>query len=273
MRGGAQSHLMLDESGHAWVVKFQNNPQHLRVLANELLGTRIAEAIGLPVPRGEVVEVTPWLIDNTPDLEMRVGATRHRCRPGLQFGSEMVGGLMPSRIADYLPAEQIREVKNTSDFVGVLAFDKWTCNADGRQAVFHRKAKGHRYLATFVDQGFCFNGDAWRFVDAPLRGVYAQNDVYRKVTGWESFEPWLSRIEMMDAQLLWQIAMSIPVEWCCGEGSTIESLIERLIVRRAAVRQLIDDFRNSSRNPFPNWKASASAASHSILPRGARYRG
>jgi len=108
MRGDAQSHLMLDETGRAWVVKFQNNPQHLRILANELLGTRIAEAIGLPVPHAEVVEVSSWLIDKTPDLEMRVGATRSRCQPGLQFGSEMVGGLMPSRVADYLPAEQMR---------------------------------------------------------------------------------------------------------------------------------------------------------------------
>ena len=32
--------------GHFYVVKFQNNPQHLRVLANELLATRLAEKIG-----------------------------------------------------------------------------------------------------------------------------------------------------------------------------------------------------------------------------------
>ena len=47
MRGGAQSQLMLGADGKLWVVKFQNNPQHLRVLANELIATRIAEAVGL----------------------------------------------------------------------------------------------------------------------------------------------------------------------------------------------------------------------------------
>ena len=46
MRGGAQSQLMLGADGNLWVVKFQNNPQHLRVLANELIATRIAEASG-----------------------------------------------------------------------------------------------------------------------------------------------------------------------------------------------------------------------------------
>jgi hypothetical protein len=62
MRGGAQSQLMLGADGQLWVVKFKNNPQHIRVLANELIATRIAEAIGLPVPQSDVVEVSEWLI-------------------------------------------------------------------------------------------------------------------------------------------------------------------------------------------------------------------
>jgi hypothetical protein len=37
MRGGAQSHLMRCDDGGYYVVKFQNNPQHLRILANEML--------------------------------------------------------------------------------------------------------------------------------------------------------------------------------------------------------------------------------------------
>ena len=50
MRGGAQSHLMLASDKNLYVVKFRNNPQHVRVLANELLATRLAAAIGLAVP-------------------------------------------------------------------------------------------------------------------------------------------------------------------------------------------------------------------------------
>ena len=57
MRGGAQSHLMRCDDGHYYVVKFRNNPQHERVLANEFLATRLAESVGLPVPAAEVVEV------------------------------------------------------------------------------------------------------------------------------------------------------------------------------------------------------------------------
>ena len=93
MRGGAQSQLMLGADGKLWVVKFQNNPQHVRVLANDLIASRLAEAVGLSVPVTDVVEVTDWLIANTP--EMRIDGGRGavaRCAAGLQFGSQFVGG-------------------------------------------------------------------------------------------------------------------------------------------------------------------------------------
>ncbi len=55
MRGGAQSHLMRCDDGYYYVVKFQNNPQHRRILANELLGTRLAARLGLPTVPVEIV--------------------------------------------------------------------------------------------------------------------------------------------------------------------------------------------------------------------------
>jgi hypothetical protein len=266
MRGGAQSHLMLGDDGEAWVVKFQNNPQHLRVLPNELLATRLGALLGLPVPRCDVVEVTPWLIERTPELEMIAGSRRERCRPGLQFGSRLVGGLLPGHIADYLPEEHLAEVRNLRDFLGVLALDKWTCNANGRQAIFHRKARERRYTATFIDQGFCFNAGEWRFADAPLRGVYLRNAVYRGVTGWDSFEPWLTRIEELDPQRVWALAESVPPEWYEGDSSLLESLLDKLLARRSLVRGLITSFRDSSRQPFPNWDRAASLAAASPFP-------
>ena len=51
LRGGAQSHLLRASDGTWYVTKFQNNPQHIRVLANEMLATRLGSALGLPMPR------------------------------------------------------------------------------------------------------------------------------------------------------------------------------------------------------------------------------
>jgi hypothetical protein len=265
MRGGAQSHLMLGDDRNAWVVKFQNNPQHLRVLPNELLATRLGGLIGLTVAPCDVVEVTPWLIERTPELEMDFGQRRERCRAGLQFGSQLVGGLMPGHVADYLPEENLLEVRNLREFAGALALDKWTCNANGRQALFHRKGREKRYSATLIDQGFCFNAGEWRFVDAPLRGVYARNAVYRTVTGWESFEPWLSRIEALEAQRVWEIAETIPPEWYEGDAAALENLVEGLMERRPLVRELITAFRESSRQPFPKWNGGKSEGTAGLV--------
>jgi hypothetical protein len=257
MRGGAQSHLMLASDGNLYVVKFSNNPQHVRVLANELLATRLAAAVGLAVPESEVIEVTEWLIRNTPDLtiEQRGGALR--CQAGLHFASRWVGGLMPGHTVDYLPQEQLLEVRNLAEFAGILALDKWTCNINGRQAVFQKKRRERRYSAAFIDQGYCFHAGDWKFVDASLGGVFAENTVYRGVTGWESFEPWLSRIERMAPDTAWEIAEIVPPEWCGGDLSALEVLIERLLARRARVRELIVAFGESTRRPFPNWGRDA----------------
>jgi hypothetical protein len=245
---------MLGADGNLWVVKFKNNAQHLRVLANELIATRMAEAVGLTVPKSDVVEVSDWLIANSPEMMVDLGrGVRERCASGLQFGSRFVGGLMPGQVVDYLPEPQMDEVRNLAEFAGMLVLDKWTGNCNGRQAVFERKPRERKYRATFIDQGFCFNAGEWTFPDAPLRGVFARNQVYAKVRGWESFEPWLSRVEGYAAEGLWKIAEEIPPEWYGGDLGVIEHLMEILLKRRSRVRELIGQFRESNREPFPNW--------------------
>jgi hypothetical protein len=260
MRGGAQSQLMLGADSKLWVVKFQNNPQHLRVLANEFIATRLAAAIGLNVPACDVVEVSEWLIANTRGMHVDLPrGLREPYTPGLQFGSQFVGGLMPGQVVDYLPEQQLDEVRNLREFAGILSIDKWTGNANGRQAVFERKPRERKYRATFIDQGFCFNAGEWTFPDAPLRGVYLRNRVYANVTGWPSFEPWLSRIEQMPPEALWRIAEEVPPEWYGNDTTLIERLMDQLLARRSRVRDLITSFRDSNRDPFPLWNKSAAA--------------
>jgi len=185
-------------------------------------------------------------------MEMGRGV-RARCTPGLQFGSRFVGGLMPGQVMDYLPEQQLAEVRNLAEFAGMLVVDKWTGNCNGRQAVFERRPRERKYKAMFIDQGFCFNAGEWTFPDSPLRGDYARNSVYAGVTGWKSFEPWLARIEQLDAGAVWAIAESVPPEWYGGDLTEMERLIETLLNRRGRVRELIGSFRDSSREPFPMW--------------------
>src|ERR1700742_3462983 len=277
MRGGAQSHLMRCSDGKDhnlyFVVKFQNNPQHARVLVNELLGNRIARRMGLPVPRVEVVKVDPDLIRWTPALCIEMPRSSTPCCPGLQFGSCHPGDPRRMTLHDFLPDELLREVKNIHDFAGMLVFDKWTCNTNGRQTLFYREidnghgspgGNGHRTSATshptsystsptpgasptdttmegkystvMIDQGFCFNAGEWNYPDAPLRGVFGRNDVYACITSWDTFEPWLSRIESFPESSLWPLAEEIPPEWYGGASDELERLLTRLLTRRERVR-------------------------------------
>ena len=253
MRGGAQGHLMLGADGHVYVVKFQNNPQHVRVLANEFLAARLAAAVGLSVPQSELVDVSGWLVENTPELEIDLGRKRVPCQPGLQFGSRFAGGTMPGQVVDYLPGEQLAELKNLGEFAGILAFDKWTANANGRQAVFVRRQRERRYKAVFIDFGYCFQAGEWRFDDAPLRGVYYRNEVYREICGFESFRPWIENLETIPEETVWAVANEVPPEWYGGDQREMESLVERLLKRRSRIRELIEAFGNSDRRPFPKW--------------------
>jgi hypothetical protein len=206
------------------------------------------------MPEAKIMEVPEWLIENTPELKIDVSPRSVPCASGLQFASRYVGDPERDRVFDYLPESMFHRIANLDDFPRVLAFDKWTGNSDGRQAVFVQRPPRRTYEAVFIDQGHCFNAGEWNFPDLPLRGAYAQNSVYAGVTGWHSFEPILSWIEQMDIDHLWKIASEIPEEWYEHNPEALSRLIESLHARRTRIRELIASFRNSSRSPFPNWK-------------------
>jgi hypothetical protein len=257
MRGGAQGHLMRCSDGYFYVVKFTNNPQHLRVLANELLASKLAEGVELPVPATEVIEVGDWLVQHTSELNIQLAGSTIPCEPGLQFGSRYVVSPLEGQVLDYLPIEMLDRVRNRETFAGILAIDKWTGNANGRQATFWRKMRERKYSVSFIDQGYCFNAGEWTFPDFPLRGVYPENEVYARVRGWDAFEPWLSSIEKMDDEVIWAAAGDIPPEWYGSDWGALENLVRLLLSRRSMVRELISAFRMSPRRPFPNWLEEA----------------
>jgi hypothetical protein len=277
MRGGAQSHLMRCASDNYYVVKFKNNPQGTRVLANDLLATRLAARVGLPVAGAEVVQVDAELIAHTDDLVMQLGRGREVCAAGSQFGSRYPGDPADTIVYDFLPDEQLREIENLDCFAGMMCFDKWTCNTNGRQVIFYRPSNpastrpdespgpraadsvrlrasdSTRLRAAMIDEGFCFNAGEWNFPDAPLRGIYHRQTVYENVRGTEAFEPWLERIARISEEALEEAGSEIPPEWYGDDSDALYRMLEQLYRRRTLVAELIRLAWKSSRNPFPNW--------------------
>jgi hypothetical protein len=253
MRGGSQAHLFRASDNHFYVVKFQNNPQSTRILANEFFGTLLGRLLGLPMPEVQIIEVSEWLIANTPELKIDLGGISVPCTSGLQFGSRYVTDPLKQAVFDYLPHSMLDRISNLNDFPRVLAFDKWTNNNDGRQAVFVKQPHSCLYSAFFIDQGYCFNAGEWNFQDSPLRGIYGHNAVYAAVEGWDSFEPALSRIEQIALPDLLNLSTEIPREWYRNDRNALSDLLRTMHKRRTLVREFISAFRNSSRKPFPNW--------------------
>jgi len=257
MRGASQPYLLRCADESNYVVKFQNNPQHVRILANEMLAARLAMLMGLPVATPAFVEVPPGLIRGTPPLELEIGSRRELCLAGLQFGSRYPGAPSQTLVVDFLPDRLLGRVKGlASVFLGGFVFDKWTCNCDGRQVVFHRSVNDEdpAYSALLIDQGFCFNDGDWSFPDSPIRGLYPRRLVYAEVQGLKSFEPFLSRVENLDSSQIGDCISQMPGEWCGPDPGKLNQLAEILYKRRRGIRQAIIDAKNSSLKPFPNWR-------------------
>jgi hypothetical protein len=260
LRGGSQAQLMRASDGGFYVVKFSNSPQGTRILANEFFASRLGLWLGLPVPPVEVIEVSDWLIQHSPELRMTLGSTEAPCAGGKQVGSRYACDPVEDYVFDYLPEHLFAKVKGVSQFAKMLVLDKWTANCDGRQVVFTRKRGRRSYRLTFIDQAYCFNGLEWTFPDLPLHGVYYRNFVYDEVRGWNSFEPVLSKAEEADLMDIWRCAEPIPPEWYGHDKPALENLVETLYARRGKIRDLITAFRESSRNPFPNWRFASSCS-------------
>ena len=265
MRGGSQAQLMRCDDDSYYVVKFKNNPQHLRVLANEMLATRLAARMGILVPDVAVVEVSGDLIKNTHDLVIQYADKRVPCSAGKQFGSKYPGH--PSRIVTLngVDDRHIPRIKKLDDFLGILVFDKWTCNTDGRQAIVFEQLEpdiefpsAGALHAMMIDQGFCFNGGGWNFPDSTIRNIYVNHAVYANVRGMDQFEPWLSWLEAkLTLNILHEAAATVPPEWYEEDHESWNRLIERLYVRRTRVRELIWAAGNLIPSPFSNWKNNA----------------
>jgi hypothetical protein len=204
---------------------------------------------------------------------MEMPRSRVPCQAGLQFGSRYPGDPRRLTLHDFLPDEQLRGVENLHDFAGMLVFDKWTCNTNGRQTIFFgaetrrqfpqgddaekadNASEEREYRAAMIDQGFCFNAGEWNYPDAPLRGLYARNRVYEGVIGMESFAPWTERVERsVTERVLADVIREIPPEWYDDDYDAVTRLAEQLFRRRTRVPELLLEAKNTTRQPFRNWR-------------------
>jgi hypothetical protein len=254
MRGGSQSQLMRCSDENYYVVKFPNNPQGVRILANEFLGSRLAARMGLPAAAGEVIMVRQQLIRYTEELVIEMPNRTVPCQAGLCFGSRYPDN--PHRVTafDFVPDKMLMGLDFQSIFAGALVFDMWTCNTDQRQFVFYRQGPEYAYRAMLIDQGHCFSGQEWSFSDAGRRCIYSRPAAYTEIRGMKAFDPWLNYLERsIDRDVLNLLAKEIPPEWHFSDRASLRLLLDRLDQRRLQVREVLDRLCRRFPQYFTNW--------------------
>lgn len=263
MRGGSQAHLLEASDGRAYVVKFENNPQHRRTLVNEWIAARFLSYLGLPTPEVAMILVTEEFLASNPEVYMQAGNKRFAPTLGWHFGSSFPGNPTQLAVYDFLPDVLLPKVENLTDFLGMLVFDKWMGNTDSRQAIFFgaRRAASPEmenpprlgFVAQMVDNGYVFGGPDWRLTESPMQGLYFPPLLYRTVRGFGDFEPWLGRIGCFPEEIVSRACKEIPAEWLADDGAELARLLERLLARRRRLPELIADCRNARVVLFPAW--------------------
>ena len=142
MRGGAQSHLLEADDGQFYVVKFLNNPQHRRILVNELIASSFFRYLQIAVPETAIISVSEEFLAENPEACLQLGAAAF---PSPRAGTS--GPVSPAiprawRFTISFPTRCSQQVTNLAHFLGALVLDKWMANADARQAIYFRARIG-----------------------------------------------------------------------------------------------------------------------------------
>jgi hypothetical protein len=269
-RGTSQAWRVRASDGREYWVKFHNNPQGTHAIIHEWICGRLARFLGFPVPRPTIIEFTREFIKANPQLrwEDNPYGEQKPCA-GPHFASPALRVLDPEHAAPLCV--------NKPAFAGMLAFDLWTDQSDQRQVVYIEHQGSVR--AVFIDFGLAFNGNldlnydyALEFPDgrpAPFSPGYD----YGQFTRWESFEPWLSRMEQIRWSEIKECASGFPSVWLKARGprsefhsgtpatqlSIISHSVQQIHHGPLGIRERLSHFVRWSEE-FPRWSDTLQTA-------------
>lgn len=254
MRGGSASLLVCDTQADLWVTKFEKNPQHFRVVQNELLATHIARTIGLTVPETTIIDVTHSTL--TDWRSVNGGRTRPRLtyECGLQFGSRYVAPIARGPSVTFVTSRDWSRVTNAQERVGVLLLDLWLCNTDGRQAVFSEAEEEDKLKAFWIDFGHAFGEALWQLEQAPLWRIVNPHPALATLKGWSDVNTWTSRIAAFSLNSLYELFLSMPACWRSGLEADFDDLLVNLEHRRSKLEAIFRDVVSVNTSTFLSWR-------------------
>ncbi len=191
------------DDGNEYVIKYKENPVGIKVLVNELIGNRIANLLGLPVPMGTLIYTPAQVI------------TDSSIKEGIHFGTLLIPYTFRNP-----PLNIIESAYNVNCITGMYVFDNYLANHDRHEGNIVLGIRYHGNQIIMIDHSHCFGKPQW--TDAELleltdEGKIITRGIYKKIahiiTGQNSLDKWLDRLESIKEEQLISIINEIPIEW------------------------------------------------------------
>jgi hypothetical protein len=241
MRGGSQSSLVQCDVDF-WIVKWQQNPQHRRVLINEAVCAELLRRLPIASPEWGYIRADRRFLRSSPDLCITLQRGIGKIEPGLHFGSRFPVNPDLGAVHDQLPAAAVlNNVLNPWDLIKAFAFDVWVDNRDTGQAIFF--GQPDRLRAEIVDHGnaFGFDGVDWCFSTAPTHRPYPVSiEFYTDAYAMEHYRRAVSDIRLLAKDACNVLAL-VPAEWIQDDGPFLERHLRGLAERAQRLDVLLDD--------------------------------
>lgn len=273
LRGGTQAHLVQCDDGHFYAAKSPVNPQGIRVLVNEYLGSQVFRSIDIATARVTPIILSQKFLKANPEMAFAFKTNHIALKPGVHLGSRFEVAPDTVSIHDFLPEALLTKVNNATDFLGSFVADIWLCNRDARQFVFYREHPvdstgngGFRALA--IDHGLCLGGQDWNFVDSPVISGKLQTGIYRSSSP-QYLDRWVQRLTEIEEGTLNRWTAEIPSQWRTEAGPELEGVTGTLVARKQRVAGLVNAAIHGRPQCFPKMahhSASTEPCQHSADP-------
>ncbi|MDA1987406.1 MULTISPECIES: HipA family kinase [Bacillus cereus group] len=227
--GVTKPYIITCDNSEQYVVKFKENPEGKRILANEYVCAKIAEILELPLASPSLVQVNEEFIE---DFGEQISKhTEEDVTVGLHFGTKRI-----KKAFQISSAGMLELAKNIECIPGIILFDQLVCNCDrecnGGNLLFDQS----KMEIVVLDHTHAFDiGPLWdehnlNFkIGEAFKPLQPDGYVYRKliphVKGHNPFNSILEKMERLDDNSLWNIINNIPEEWGVT-GAQKEKLLE-----------------------------------------------
>lgn len=230
--GSCCPQVFLCDDDNSYVVKFHHNNVGKRVLPNEYISYCLAHSLELPVYEAKLIEVDPFLIEDTKAAWLHGGT---------QFGIKFDVNALE------LKKSLISKIENTYDVAKILVFDQWVRNLD-RSNEYHNwlcspVPDTGKYVLKAIDHSDVFHGRDWEISDLHTHTTsfetynkrqVAYSELGKLIISGEEIVTAVDKINDIQEDQIRHIIDSVPSYWNFSDVDK-QNVIQYLLSRRQLI--------------------------------------